>query len=214
MHLTGVTTNRSQRDQPHKHDDVGCLLWLLPIGFDRRSCCLGPFAFGPRSPPLHHRDACHQYFKSMTLSEDLRSAGVITYNTVKDVPYAPDYTWGTFNGSFGTVYKATTKRFVGREQVYAIKEIRAISRKDQLLVAQEIRFLRQFRHPNILELKEAYIIDLPGHAMRHGIHLVTRPWAPVSLYHFIDDLNISSGSSTMCSWFKPQELEPWPSILR
>ena len=150
----------------------------------------------------------------MTLSEDLRSAGVITYNTVKEVPYAPDETWGTFKGSFGTVYRATTKRFVGKEQVYAIKEIQAVSRKAQLMVAQEISFLRQFRHPNILELKEAYIIDLPGHAMMHGIHLVTTPWAPVSFHHFIEDLNDSSGSSTICSWFKPQELDPWPSIVR
>jgi len=150
----------------------------------------------------------------MTLSEDLRSAGVITYNTVKDVPYVRDDSWGSFKGSYGTVYRATTKRFAGREQVYAIKEIQAISRQDQLMVAQEIKFLRQFRHPNILELQEAFVIDLPGHQMLHTIRLVTRPWAPVSLHHFIQDLTNSSGSSTICSWFRPQELDPWFSIVR
>jgi len=150
----------------------------------------------------------------MTLSEDLRSAGVTTYNAVKDVPYVRDDSWGSFKGSYGTVYRATAKRLVGKGQVYAIKEMQTVSMKDQLMAAQEIRFLRQFRHPNILELEDAFVIDLPGHHMLHTIRLVTKPWAHVSLHHFIQDLTNSSGSSTMCPWFKPQELEPWPSIVR
>ena len=103
---------------------------------------------------------------------------------------------------------------MGKGQVCAIKEMQAVSVKDQLMAAQEIEFLRQFRHPNILELEDAFVIDLPGHHMLHTIRLVTKPWAHVSLHHFIQDLTNSSGSSTMCPWFKPQEIEPWPSIVR
>ncbi|KAI4706681.1 hypothetical protein J4E89_008748 [Alternaria sp. Ai002NY15] len=150
----------------------------------------------------------------MTLCEDLRSAGVTTYNSIKDVPYVRDDSWGSFKGSYGTVYRATTKRLVGKGQVFAIKEMQTVSAKDQLMAAQEIKFLRQFRHPNILELEDAFVIDLPGHQMLHTIRLVTKPWAHVSLHHFIQDLTNSSGSSTMCPWFKPQELDPWPSIVR
>jgi serine/threonine protein kinase len=114
----------------------------------------------------------------MTSSNHLRSIGVTVYQIVEDVPYIRDDSRGSFKGSYGTVYRATrpsTRPFVGKEEVYAIKEIQAVSAEDQLKVAQEVKFLQQFRHPNILELEEAFILDIPGHRMLHTIRLVTKP---------------------------------------
>jgi hypothetical protein len=75
----------------------------------------------------------------------LLSVGVLVYQRVQDVPYVREESWGSFKGSYGTVYRATRRSarpFVGQGDVYAIKEIQAVSSKDQLNVAQEIKFLQ------------------------------------------------------------------------
>lgn len=153
----------------------------------------------------------------MASLDDFRSMGVAVYKRVEDVPFVRDDSWGSFKGSYGTVFRATrrlTRPSIGQEDVYAIKEIQAVSAKDQLDVAREIRLLQKFRHENILEFESAFIVDIPGHRMLNTIRLVTKPWAPVSLHHFIQDLANSSGRSTTCPWFKPLALNPWPSIVR
>jgi hypothetical protein len=43
----------------------------------------------------------------MALVDSLRSVGVIEYETIKDVPYVRDDSWGTLKGAFGIVHRAT-----------------------------------------------------------------------------------------------------------
>jgi serine/threonine protein kinase len=88
----------------------------------------------------------------MASVDELRSAGVTVYHTVKDVLYIRDGSSGFFKGSFGVVYRATRSRNWRFNST-----IQAPSITDQLQIVQEIKFLLQFRHPNILELEEAYI---------------------------------------------------------
>jgi len=151
----------------------------------------------------------------MNWAEDLRSAGVVTYKTERDVPYKEDRSKGPpSTGGYGTVSRATRSSgipLIGEQQVYASKRIGIKSPEHQKEIAQEIKFLRQCQHRNIVQLEEAYIINHPNWA--HNVYLVTKPWAQLSFQQFIERISRKGGRSDL-SWFKPETLDPWPSIVR
>ncbi|KAJ2993501.1 hypothetical protein NUW58_g1819 [Xylaria curta] len=151
----------------------------------------------------------------MASLDSLVSIGVRVYQNNQDVPYvlgqSPEVPGG--HGAVQYATRRTTGQPAGKD-AYAIKKISAVSPQEQLSLANEIRLLKQFRHPNILGLEEAYTIDNEEYQMHNTVCLVTKPWATVSLQRFIGNIVRSSGTSTFCSWFKPQTLHPWPSIMR
>jgi len=153
----------------------------------------------------------------MPLCESLTLSGVSKYKSTRDVPYIRDQDSPEFSGAFGVVYRATKgqqRAFRPNIESFAVRTIR-ISPQNALAVELEIKFLRQCKHPNILELEEAYCVEQGEPLLLDTIFLVTKPWAPVSLQNFIINLIDNQGDhSTYCSWYQPYKLEPWPMIIK
>jgi len=161
-------------------------------------------------------DLRRPYYRAIAWAEDLCLAGVVTYKAERDVPYKEDRSKGPpSTGGYGTVSRATRSSgipLISEQQVYASKRIEIKSLEHQKEVAQEIKFLRQCQHRNIVQLEEAYIINHPNWA--NNVYLVTKPWAQLSFQQFVLNLARNRGNSTLCPWFRPQTLDPWPSIVR
>ena len=160
----------------------------------------------------------------MPIPESLSSLEITKYKSTRDVPYIRDAHGPEFSGAFGVVYRATRRSdrpfdrpfrpFRSNDKEFAVKSIR-ISAERSRLVAKEITYLRQCRHPNILELEEAYCVEQGDSLLQDTLYLVTKPWAPISLQRFIEDLADNPGDhSRYCSWYQPGRLEPWPMIIR
>ncbi|KAI9714206.1 MAG: hypothetical protein M1812_006427 [Candelaria pacifica] len=130
------------------------------------------------------------------------------YATEKDVPFAMNPSGGISEGSYGFVYKATSTA-TGAEETYAIKQlsrIRSSERRDA--VHKEIENLRRCSHANILRLMQVYQI-----ATNPSIfYLVTRPWAPFTLYDFIMESDV--GRASECPWYIQGSLASEISIYR
>lgn len=98
-------------------------------------------------------------------------------------------------------------------ETFAIKEIYIGDRRARRQLHKEIEHLRLCQHPNVLQLKEVYVIEQEGWTDR--TFLVTQPWAQASLQKLLEDIaNSRDGMSRHCSWYKPHSLDPWPSIVR
>jgi serine/threonine protein kinase len=141
-----------------------------------------------------------------------------SYATKALVPYIKDDERPSFSGAQGAVYRATLTTTTGllrraHVDAFAIKEIRLGDIRARERLRNEIKHLRLCDHPNILRLREAYTID--QEQWTDTTFLVTEPWAQASLQRFIESVaNSTDGRSSLCPWYVPQNLEPWPSIVR
>ena len=134
------------------------------------------------------------------------------------MPYIKDDERPSFSGAQGAVYRATLTTTTGllrrvHVDAFAIKEIRLGDIRARERLRNEIKHLRLCDHPNILRLREVYTID--QEQWTDTTFLVTEPWAQASLQRFIESVaNSKDGRSSLCPWYAPQNLEPWPSVVR
>jgi serine/threonine protein kinase len=141
-----------------------------------------------------------------------------SYATKALVPYVKDDERPSFSGAQGAVYRATLTTTTGllrraHVDTFAIKEIRLGDIRARERLRNEIKHLRLCDHPNILRLREAYTID--QEQWTDTTFLVTEPWAQSSLQRFIESVaNSTDGRSSLCPWYVPQNLEPWPSVVQ
>lgn len=141
-----------------------------------------------------------------------------SYATKALVPYIKDDERPSFSGAQGAVYRATLTTTTGllhraHVDTFAIKEIRLGDIRARERLRNEIKHLRLCDHPNILRLREAYTID--QEQWTDTTFLVTEPWAQSSLQRFIESVaNSTDGRSSLCPWYVPQNLEPWPSVVQ
>ncbi|MCJ1380025.1 hypothetical protein MMC17_003128 [Xylographa soralifera] len=129
-------------------------------------------------------------------------SGLKIYKHLRDVPYARDDRARTFYGSNTSVFKADLVTGSLRE-TFAIKEIKiegarldADRKRNDL--QREIDMLRKCNQWNIIELRGVYQIE--DDPWKDSIFLVTSPWAPVSLQHFLDN-STATGKSVLCPWY-------------
>ncbi|KAE9366852.1 kinase-like protein [Stipitochalara longipes BDJ] len=135
--------------------------------------------------------------------EELESHGITWHKTEEglysreDIPVA--------EGSVGRVFKAL---FDG--QVVAVKMIKLTRMTEdmQLRAVREYKILKDLQHSNVLRGLAAYYVDI-----KKSIVLVTTPWAPVTLYAFLEDINENNVSS-ICPWYAFGSLKPWPELIR
>lgn len=98
-------------------------------------------------------------------------------------------------------------------ETFAIKEIPISDTRARLRLRKEIKHLRLCHHPNVLQLKEVYIIEQEEWIDR--TFLVTQPWAQASLQRLLEDrANSGDGMSRLCPWYRLHHLDPWPSFVR
>jgi serine/threonine protein kinase len=142
---------------------------------------------------------------------------IVSYATRALVPYKRDEEQPYLHGGQATVFRATrTSPSSGlrrKVDTFAIKEIPIGDRRARRRLQNEIEHLRLCQHPNVLQLKEVYIIEQEEWMDR--TFLVTQPWAQASLQRLLEDIaNSGHGLSRLCPWYKPHSLDPWPSIVR
>ena len=131
------------------------------------------------------------------------------------MPYIKDDERPSFAGAQGAVYRATRTTTYGllrraHVQAFAIKEIRLEDARARERLWNEIKYLQLCDHPNVLKLREVYII-----VQEQWIDtrfLLTEPWAQSSLQRFLQNV-ANEGISSSCPWYVPQKLDPWPSIV-
>jgi serine/threonine protein kinase len=135
--------------------------------------------------------------------EELESHGITWHKTEEELYTREDLP--VAEGSVGRVFKAFF-----RAQVVAVKMIKLtrMTEATQLCAVREYRILKDLQHPNVLRGLAAYYVD-----SKKSIVLVTTPWAPVTLYDFMEDIN-ESNLSPMCPWYTFGPLKPWPEIIR
>jgi serine/threonine protein kinase len=157
-------------------------------------------------------------FLGPDLPQRLDSITVQSYATLEEVPYRQVIGTPMGRGASGTVYKATKEEnCLGPDDIFkAIKEIRFSSLKEKEKILQEAKFLRQFRHPNILNSEEVYIVNDQRYPdLKNTMYLVTSPWAPMTLQLFFTDLAGSdTDSCSSCPWYIPRNDQPWIAITR
>ncbi|KAJ4364695.1 hypothetical protein N0V83_009292 [Neocucurbitaria cava] len=78
------------------------------------------------------------------------------------------------------------------------------------MVEREIGILRGLKHSNILTLVEEFFDE----QRPHMIHLVTQPWAPITLKHVLEEAQGNDKSDRKPWWYNPGSLEPWPIIVK
>lgn len=149
--------------------------------------------------------------------QDVAQNNIVSYATRALVPYKRDEEQPQLHGGQATVFRATRtspySTLRRKVDTFAIKEIPIRDKKARDRLRKEIEHLRLCQHPNVLQLKEVYIIEQEEWADR--TFLVTQPWAQASLQRLLEDIaNSSDGMSRLCPWYKPQKLDPWPSIVR
>ena len=132
------------------------------------------------------------------------------------MPYIKDDDCPSFAGAQGAVYRATRTTTYGllrrtRVDAFAIKEIRLEDIRARERLMNEIKHLQLCDHPNILRLREAYMIE--QEQWIDTTFLVTELWAQASLQRFFQSV-ANDGRSSSCPWYIPQNLDPWPSIVK
>ena len=134
------------------------------------------------------------------------------------MPYVKDDEIPDSSGAQGKVFRATKMTpyrlsLLGRSHIeaFAIKEIQTQDSKARERLRNEIKHLRLCNHPNVLRLREAYVIE--QEMWTDTTFLVTEPWAQASLHSFLREL-VNHGKSRSCPWYVPSNLAPWPSIVR
>jgi serine/threonine protein kinase len=134
---------------------------------------------------------------------ELESHGITCHKTEEEL-YTRDEL-PIAEGSVGRVFKAYFKA-----QVVAVKMIKLtrMTEAAQLRAVREYRILKYLQHPNVLRGLAAYYVG-----SKKSIVLVTTPWAPVTLYDFMEDIN-ESNLSSMCPWYTFGLLKPWPELIR
>lgn len=142
---------------------------------------------------------------------------IVTYATRALVPYKRDEDHPSLHGGQAIVFRATrTSPSIGichRVDTFAIKEISTRDSKARHRLRREIEHLRLCRHRNVLQLKEAYVIE--QEAWKDRTFLVTQPWAQASLQRLYEDIaNLADEMSRLFPWYKLHSLDPWPSIVR
>jgi serine/threonine protein kinase len=88
--------------------------------------------------------------------------GVKSFKSISSVPYIRDQGERCFPGSYSTVFKAETtssRLFRSDRKLFAVKEMHFPDRNTREQAAREIEHLKLCKHPNILQLTDAYIID-------------------------------------------------------
>lgn len=111
-------------------------------------------------------------------------------------------------GAFGIVHKALRKD--STNQLIALKEIKIKSQEHRWQVAREIDLLSRCDHPNILELIEAYQIDVDEY--HNVICLATAPYAELSFQEVLEKL-VDSKLEPISPWYHEGDLYPWPSVM-
>ena len=142
---------------------------------------------------------------------------IVSYATRALVPYKRDEEQPHLSGGQAIVYRATriSSPITLRPKVeaFAIKELSVKDKKARHRLRKEIEHLRLCQHPNVLQLREVYIIEQEEWMDR--TFLVTQPWAQASLQRLLVDVaNSDNGTSRLCPWSKPHNVDPWPSIVR
>lgn len=132
------------------------------------------------------------------------------------MPYIKDDERPGFRGAQGEVYLATRTTTYGllqraRIEAFAVKVIRLEDVRARERLRNEIKHLRLCDHPNVLKLREAYTIE--QEQWIDTTFLVTEPWAQSSLQRFLQNV-ANDGKSSTCPWYIPQNLDPWPSIVK
>jgi serine/threonine protein kinase len=138
----------------------------------------------------------------------------------KRVPYEQDPGGREFFGGQGKVFKARRRLPSGiwteHLETFAVKELQPKDRQAWVRLRREINNLCRCKHPNVIQLIEIYKIK--EHDWDNVVFLVTQPWADASLGRFIENLKEQrqrrDGFSSLCPWYQPQRLAPWPSIIR
>jgi serine/threonine protein kinase len=126
------------------------------------------------------------------------------------LPYKKNGNLEPGRGTFATVHAATKGPSA---TTYALKEIIIDTQPKLDLVKEEIEILRHLRHPNILKLEEACFEEPEPRV----VYLVTSPWAPMTLHHFL--FEVQRGTTFCTTWYKPDatgtsRLDPWRSVIR
>jgi len=135
--------------------------------------------------------------------EELEKHGITWHKTEEELYTREDLP--VAEGSVGRVFKGLFKA-----QVVAVKVIKLtrMTEATQLCAVREYSILKNLQHPNILRCLAAYYVD-----SKKSIVLVTTPWAPVTLYDFMEDIN-ERNLSPMCPWYTFGPLKPWPEMIR
>ncbi|OAL47077.1 kinase-like protein [Pyrenochaeta sp. DS3sAY3a] len=115
------------------------------------------------------------------------------------------------SGTYGRVYAAYSTRNIDPALArYAIKEIKVQNSLHLEKVEEEIKILRSLKHPNILILEEEFF-DLQK---PHVVHLVTRPWAPVTLERILKTSQGTSKNNPQLWWYTTGRVDPWPTVVK
>ncbi|KAI0143787.1 kinase-like protein [Xylariaceae sp. FL1272] len=112
------------------------------------------------------------------------------YEDATQVPYELDHATKPVPGSNSLVQRATHR------DTTAPVAIKSVSDPDLVRVARELQILEMCRHPHVIFLEEAYQVVGDG-----ALCLVTTPWAPYTLKHFITEQDQTRRKS--CPWFYP-----------
>lgn len=134
------------------------------------------------------------------------SLNVTLYKTSSDVPYKEIAGAAIGRGSFGSVYKA---EHINTRAVVAVKQLNDIdTSRYRDTVRKELNMLQMCNHPNIVKLVDAY--QICGH--RNTFYLVMCPWAPYTLYTFLNETDFERRQSS--PWFTPSSQNTEQHVLR
>jgi pSer/pThr/pTyr-binding forkhead associated (FHA) protein len=131
-----------------------------------------------------------------------------SYSGIDAAPYrwvsGPEGTGG--RGATGLVLKAIA---IPTKEEVAIKAIKFVDcDKARQSVLKEVGLLRKCSHPNILQLEQAFQVadDMSTY------YLVTRPWAPITLFQFI--VATDGGRGRLCEWYHQDDHESERMVYR
>jgi len=120
---------------------------------------------------------------------------VTSYKTFDDLPYYIDKTALPTSGSFGTVRKVVYRHTGHRFAAKSFNHVILPSNRKKIM--RELACLEICDHPNLIALREAYVVDEDPDT----ITFVISPWAPVTL---LDFLFMTAGKQKNdFPWFKP-----------
>jgi Protein kinase domain/FHA domain len=146
--------------------------------------------------------------QSWQSDSDEDSCSIESYSAIDAVPYrwvsGPEGAGG--QGATGLVLKAIS---VPTKEEVAIKTIRFVDcDKTRQCVLKEVDLLRKCSHPNVLRLEQAFQVadDLSTY------YLVTKPWAPVTLFQFI--VATDGGRGRLCEWYQQSDHESERMVYR
>ncbi|TFA98821.1 Cell division control protein [Trichoderma ghanense] len=128
------------------------------------------------------------------------------YQSIAETPFVLDTAGEAYSGSYGTVQKVVHKR---TGELLAMKTFRNVfSNKQRDAILREIGILEVCAHRNIVRFVEAFSTEDDDQVIR----LVMSPWAPYTLFRFLNCSDVKR--KTSCPWFQPDPAQSSRHIYR